>query len=75
MTSAPSSDNLGVSPEIGVLSTPVIDRSSGTIYLVAEVSNGGKIQFWLHALSITTGAEKFGGPKQIDRNSLWNWRR
>ena len=65
MTSAPSSDNLGVSPEIGVLSTPVIDRSGGTIYLVAEVSNGGKIQFWLHALSITTGAEKFGGPKQV----------
>jgi len=65
MTSAPSSDNLGISPEIGVVSTPVIDRSSGTIYAVATVKNGGAIQFWLHALSITDGSEKFGGPKQV----------
>ena len=38
MTPAPSGDNLGVSPEIGVLSTPVIDRASGTIYVVATVA-------------------------------------
>jgi len=66
MTPAPSSDTEGVSPEIGVLSTPVIDRNSGTIYLVAMVRNNGTNQFWLHALSITDGAEKFGGPKQIN---------
>ena len=65
MTPVSSSDNLGVSPEIGVLSTPVIDRAGGTIYAVTAVNNGGKNQFWIHALDIATGAEKFGGPKQV----------
>ncbi len=65
MTPAPSSDTEGVSPEIGVLSTPVIDLSSGTLYLVAMVKNNGSNQFWLHALDIATSNEKFGAPKQI----------
>ncbi len=65
MNPASSSDTEGVSPEIGVLSTPVIDRNSGTIYLVAMVNNSGN-QFWLHALDITNGGEKFGGPVRIN---------
>jgi PKD repeat protein len=58
-----------VTPEIGITATPVIDRSSGphgTIYLIAmsKDSSGGYHQR-LHALDITTGAEEFGGPLDI----------
>ncbi len=54
----------GVYPYYGITSTPVIDPSSNTMYLVSRAyqsSTGAGIQN-LHALDITTGAEKFGGP-------------
>ena len=51
--------------ELGVIGTPVIDPSTNTMYLVsAEVQNGSDVHR-LHALDITTGAEKFGAPIQI----------
>src|SRR5271168_4226279 len=49
----------------GVLGTPVIDLTSKAIYLVSSESQGATPIFRLHALDITTGAEKFGGPIQI----------
>ncbi len=51
--------------EIGILSTPVIDRSANTIYLVSEILQGGKTAFYLHALDLTTGSEKLNGPVEI----------
>jgi hypothetical protein len=54
----------GVNPFVGILSTPVIDASTNTIYLVAETS-GGTIPFHLHALDVATGADKFGGPVTV----------
>jgi len=53
----PKYDNQGVWPNVGILSTPVIDASTNTMYVVAEV-NGASPPFWLHALDVTTGADK-----------------
>jgi hypothetical protein len=58
-----------VTPEIGITSTPVIDRSrgpNGTIYVVAMSKNGSGTYFQrLHALDVTSGAELPGGPRTI----------
>lgn len=59
-----------ITPDIGITSTPVIDQRSGTIYLLVrteEIDSDGKRRFWqrLHALSVLTGEEKFGGPVVI----------
>src|SRR5208283_3860881 len=59
-----------ISPQIGITSTPVIDRASGpngTIYVVAMSKNSSSTYFQrIHALDITTGAEEFGGPVVIE---------
>jgi hypothetical protein len=58
-----------ITPEIGITSTPVIDRKSGangTLFTVAmsKDSSGGYHQR-LHALDLTTGAELTGSPTDI----------
>jgi hypothetical protein len=54
-----------ITTEVGITGTPVIDPSTGTLYVVAKVKLNGAISQYLHALAITTGAEKFGGPNSI----------
>jgi hypothetical protein len=58
-----------IAPEIGITSTPVIDRSRaphGTLYTVAMSKNATGNYFQrIHALDITTGAELFGGPATV----------
>ena len=54
-----------IEPEVGILSTPVIDRAGNTIYVVAEATTDTGDAFFLHALDLTTGAEKLGGPVEI----------
>jgi hypothetical protein len=57
-----------VTPEIGVTSTPVIDRhagANGVLYVVAMSKSGSTYYQRLHALDVTSGAEVSGGPTQI----------
>jgi hypothetical protein len=54
-----------VSGPVGIMGTPVIDQSSGSMYLVARTKENGSYVQRLHALDITSGAEKFGGPVVI----------
>src|SRR6185312_2753705 len=59
-----------VSPEIGVTSTPVIDRRAGphgAIFAVAMSKDASSNYHQrLHALDVTTGAELFNGPMSIN---------
>jgi hypothetical protein len=66
------SDNRGcgqVTPEIGITSTPVIDRAAGahgTIFVVAmSIDAGSNYHQRLHALDAATGAELLSGPVEI----------
>ncbi|HTF62529.1 MAG TPA: chitobiase/beta-hexosaminidase C-terminal domain-containing protein, partial [Edaphobacter sp.] len=55
-------------PNIGIISTPVVDRSGGTIYVVSRSkTTSGTIKYLqrLHALSIADGTEKLNGPTTI----------
>ena len=55
-----------IQPYLGITSTPAIDLTSNTMYVVStqtSSANGGT--FRLHALDITSGAEKLGGPVTI----------
>jgi hypothetical protein len=58
-----------VVPEIGVTSTPVIDRSAGAhgiLYIVAMSKDASSTYHQrLHALDLTTGAELLNGPVDI----------
>ncbi|SRR5579871_1176941 len=55
----------GVYPIYGINSTPVIDPTTNTMYLLTRTQNNGNYFQTLHAIDITTGAEKFGGPVNI----------
>lgn len=58
-----------ITPQIGITDTPVIDPSTNTMYFVAMTMtvSAGVTTFLqtLHAVDITTGAEKFNGPEVI----------
>ena len=58
-----------VTPEIGITSTPVIDRTAGahgTMYVVAmSIDSSSNYHQRLHALDVATGAELLNGPVDI----------
>jgi hypothetical protein len=49
---------MDISPEIGITSTPVVDKASGTMYVSAMTYENGVCVHRLHALDITTGKDK-----------------
>ena len=51
--------------QIGITATPVIDPSTNTMYVAAESKENGSFFQRLHALDITTGAEKSPGPTVV----------
>jgi uncharacterized protein (TIGR03437 family) len=55
--------------EIGILGTPVIDPATSTLYAVHYTYSGSgsskQYVYYLHALDLATGAEKFNGPVLI----------
>jgi hypothetical protein len=62
VTTIPEPSSGLIEPEISITGTPVIEGSTGTIYVAVSTEEHHSIVHRLHALSITTGTEKFGGP-------------
>jgi hypothetical protein len=63
MTGACGGNYHDFSGNLGIVGTPVVDPASGTIYLVARtLESGSSFIQRLHALDITTGAEKPNSP-------------
>jgi hypothetical protein len=55
-------------PIVGITGAPVIDLSSRTLYVDTKLAAGPAHK--LHALDITTGSEKFGGPVTISATNF-----
>jgi len=78
----PSEDDVQcpfIRPEVGITSTPVIDLKTGTLYVLARtkirhMASSDEYFQHLHALAITTGVEKLGGPKLISASVPGNGR-
>jgi Putative Ig domain len=56
-----------ITPEVGVIGTPVIDPATNTLYVVSKSMNPAGTTFYqrLHAIDPTTGDEKTGSPVTI----------
>ena len=53
----------------GIMSTPVIDGNTGTMYIVNETWDGSSASFHLHALNLANGADK-SSPATITTNGF-----
>ena len=63
-----------IAPRIGITGTPVIERATDTLYVVAKTKSlsGAVIHQRLHALHITTGADQPGSPVEIQATVAGN---
>jgi len=65
MTGACGGNYNNFSSGIGIVGTPVIDTTTGTMYFVARSTNGASYIQHLHAVNILDGNEVSGSPKAI----------
>jgi hypothetical protein len=69
VTAVPMTDivspTYNIKGNVGIESTPVIDRATGTMYLVVRTKENGAYVQRLHALDVKTGLAKFGSPHTI----------
>jgi hypothetical protein len=68
LTTADENFDFDISPNIGIIGTPVIDRAGGTIYVVSRSKTTTTTPTYfqrLHALNIADGTEKLNGPTTI----------
>lgn len=54
-----------IGPQIGILSTPVIDVAWNMMYVVSLTVQDGVCVYSLHAIDLSYGTEQFGGPVVI----------
>ncbi|MBV8695966.1 MAG: PQQ-binding-like beta-propeller repeat protein [Ktedonobacteraceae bacterium] len=52
--------------EVGIISTPVISLEHNALYAVTATKAGNEYAHHLHALDLTTGVDKFGGPVRLE---------
>jgi hypothetical protein len=64
--------NGDVKPEVGVTSTPVIDPSTGIIYVVSKSTLSNNYYQRVHAIDLATGSEKTGSPMLISGTATGN---
>src|SRR5579863_1322060 len=62
------SGNKAIIGNLGILSTPVIDLSTNTLYAVASTLENNALVYRLHAIDITTGAPRPGPGVVISGN-------
>ena len=69
VTAVPATDIVATGKNIfgnvGIEGTPVIDRATNTLYLVARTKESGAYVQRLHALDIATGLSRSGSPVKI----------
>src|SRR3569833_510296 len=63
--SGPYGEYHDFSKEVGITGTPVIDRSTQTLYVVAKTKEAGLYHLWLHALDMSTGHDRPHSPVEV----------
>lgn len=61
----PPNSNPDCAIMLGITATPVVDRTTNTLYTVGLVVKNNKVVYELHALDITTGHDQPGSPVEI----------
>jgi hypothetical protein len=75
VTDMPSDEKyLNFASTIGIVSTPVIDAQTKTIYVVANSKEGKEYSFHIHAFDIATGREKteMNSPANVTASAVGN---